>query len=388
MSTVSIVPDGSVGWRAALVLLATVLAHAWLLERVDRILAGAEAEPPHEAAAVNARLLPPPVPPVPPQATPPPPRPRPAAVAKKPAAAAAPAPAVAPAAAPMEFPAAVDVGADAFGVEAAAQDAPAPSEPVVEANEESAAAAQTKETAVAEPEPEVFEATGASLHAALASGPELPALLPSAARYVYRTTNSELRLASGTSTVDWALAADGQYRLRMATTALGVTVIELESKGRLREFGLAPDRYTETRIRRGAVVANFDWDGRRITFSAGSYERPLPDGVQDRISFQFQLMLLGQAQPERFREGRQMVLQMAGRDDVSAYRFRSVGGATTATGIGELTTVKIERIATDQSDARIELWLAPSLGWLPARLRFTDRYGRVTESVLESMPTS
>jgi hypothetical protein len=79
---------------------------------------------------------------------------------------------------------------------------------------------------------------------------------------------------------------------------------------------------------------------------------------------------------------------MAGRDDVSTYRFRSAGRATTATGVGELQTVRIERIAAGEADARIEVWLAPSLGWLPARLRFTDRYGRVTESVLESVPTS
>jgi hypothetical protein len=209
-----------------------------------------------------------------------------------------------------------------------------------------------------------------------------------AARYVYRTTNSELRLASGTSTIDWSLATDGRYRLSLTTTAIGVTLLELHSEGQLRAFGLAPERYTETRVRRGTVAANFDWEGRRVTFSARPHERPLPDGVQDRISFQFQLMLLGQAQPERFRAGGQTVLLMASRDDVSSYRFRSTGPAMTATGIGELDTVHIERIADDATEARVEVWLAPSLGWLPARLRFTDRYGRVTESVLESMPAS
>jgi len=60
MSTLPIVPPRSVGWRAALVLAATLLAHAFLLERVDRILAGADAEPAKDAVAVTARLLPPP----------------------------------------------------------------------------------------------------------------------------------------------------------------------------------------------------------------------------------------------------------------------------------------------------------------------------------------
>ena len=384
MSTLPIVPPRSVGWRAALVLAATLLAHAFLLERVDRILAGADAEPAKDAVAVTARLLPPPPAAVAAAApSPAPTRPRPAPAARKPVATVAPAaePAVADSAAPIM------VGPDAFGAEP--PPAPQQTQEPADASADSGKPPPA-ETAAAEAaaEPPPFEATGAPLHAALASLAEPRAALPAAARYVYRTTNSELRLASGTSTVDWSLAADGQYRLRMTTTAIGMTLIELESQGTLRSFGLAPERYTETRARRGAVAANFDWSGRRVTFSARSHERPLPDGVQDRISFQFQLMLLGQAQPDVFRQGRSAVLLMAGRDDVATYRFRSAGAATTATGVGELQTVKIERIAADQTDARVEVWLAPSLGWLPARLRFTDRYGRVTESVLESMPTS
>jgi hypothetical protein len=389
MSMHYFVSPRSVGARAALVLLATLLAHAFLLARVDRMLAGADVPPLREPMAFNARLLPPPAPPVAPQAAAPPAPKPPAAPGRRPAPADRPVPAMPPsvALAPAEWPAVVDVGPDAFGAE------PQAAPPEMEEVAEAASAAEPLAAVEAPPvqaaaQPESFEATGEPLLAALAGLPELNAALPPSARYVYRTTNSELRLASGTSTIDWSLAADGRYSLRLTTTAIGVTVLELQSMGTLRAFGLAPERYTETRVRRGTVAANFDWDGRRVTFSARPHERPLDDGLQDRISFQFQLMLLGRARPEVFREGRHTVLRMAGRDDVSTYRFRSAGRATTATGVGELQTVRIERIGADEADARIEVWLAPSLGWLPARLRFTDRYGRVTESVLESVPTS
>lgn len=391
MSALPIVSPTPVRLRAVLVLLATLLAHAAVLHWLGRALDGSGTLAPIERVAVSARLLPPPPPPVvaarrgPPAApVAPPPRPRPAPAAKRP-----PAPPLPPAApAPAAFPETVDVGADAFGVEPEA--APPPSQKVAEeaATVQEPAASQPSAEPVAAAEPPPFEASGASLQAALAGLVEPQAALPAAARYVYRTTNSELRLASGTSTIEWSLATDGRYRLSLTTTAIGVTVLELHSEGQLRAFGLAPERYTETRVRRGTVAANFDWEGRRVTFSARPHERPLADGVQDRISFQFQLMLLGQAQPERFRAGGQTVLLMASRDDVSSYRFRSTGPAMTATGIGELDTVHIERIADDATDARVEVWLAPSLGWLPAKLRFTDRYGRVTESVLESMPAS
>jgi hypothetical protein len=110
--------------------------------------------------------------------------------------------------------------------------------------------------------------------------------------------------------------------------------------------------------------------------------------MQDRVSFQIQLMLLGQAQPRLFRPGALLVMWMAGRDDVAEYRFRSAGRDATVTGIGELEAVRLERVIARETEARIEVWLAPALGWLPVRLRFTDRLGRVTESVLDSVPAS
>ncbi len=367
MSTVSVIPARSVSWRAALVLLATLLAHAFVLERVDRMLAGADSGEPKEEATVTARLLPPPAPPAP--AAPPSPASRPAPRPR-------PAPVVPPA--PATEPARVEAPPiGAFGEQLAAEQEPPPAP-------EPAVVPEPAQQPVAEAEPEEVEASGEPLRAALAQRPALP----SAARYVYRTTNSEIRLATATTTVEWTLAGDGRYQLRMTTVALGMTVLELDSQGSLREYGLAPERYVETRARRSPEAANFDWDGRRVTFSAKAHERPLAEGAQDRVSFQIQLMLLGQARPEWFRPGARTVMQMAGRDDMASYRFRSAGRVTTQTGLGPMEAVRLERVTAKDSDARIEVWLVPSLAWLPVRLRFTDRYGRVTESVLESIPTS
>jgi hypothetical protein len=385
MSALTFAPAVSSRLRAALVLLVTLLVHALLLERVPRMRAGAEDVAPTEAAVVAARLLPPaapraaPSPPAPASAS----RPRPLPADRKEATA------VPPAVTPVQAGAHAEIEP---ATNARVEDAPSAAQEAVAAAEADADAAvqagvERSANGAAAVEPAELEASGAALRSALAMLPEPRAALPLAAHYVYRTTNSELRLASGTTTVTWSLGEDGRYRLRLATSALGVTVLELESQGALGASGLAPERYTETRLKRGTVAANFDRDGRRVTFSARSYERPLTDGLQDRISFQFQLMLLGQARPEQFRAGAQTVLWMAGRDDVSAYRFRSGGHDTTETGVGEQSTVRIERVVAGDSDARMEVWLAPALSWLPVRLRFTDRYGRVTESVLESMAT-
>ena len=378
MTTLSASPSSATWARALLVLAATLLAHALLLERLQG--SRRDDAPVGESSPINARLLPPEA--SPPSAMPQPlpakkPRPRPAA---KPAAATPPAPTVAAAPSTLSPPApSAEV---ATAVETAPHEAPAVEDNAVPATAVNAEKAIEENPAVDAVE---FDATGATLLSALTHPRTARPALPAAARYVYRTTNSELRLASGTTIVDWQVADDGRYRLRLTTTTLGMTLLELESTGTVRAFGLAPERYVETRVRRGAVAANFDWPGRRVTFSSRTHERPLADGVQDRVSFQFQLMLLGQALPARFKAERLTVLHIASRDDVSSYRLRSAGREATPTGIGELDTVKVERIVERDTDARIEVWLAPEHGWLPARLRFTDRAGRVTESVLDSM---
>ncbi len=387
MSVLTKIANAPLWPRAGLVLLLTVLAHAVILDRVGRGLSGLDA-PIVATTTVSARLLP---------------------LAPAAPVVAAPAPAVAAAARRSKRASPVSDQASASAPVVAAA---VPIEPVV--NEqvaiepEQGAPVQTPaaevapgsgaENVVAGPlnaergidpiaaadGPE-FEAAGPALSAALGGRPGFETALPKSAQYRYRTSNSELSTVTGATTIDWAARDDGSYRVRLATSAVGFTVLELESQGMLRAFGLAPQRYTETRIRRAAVAADFDWDGGRVTFSAKSHERALRDGVQDRLSFQFQLMLLGQVLPQRFRRGAETVMYVAGRDDVSTYRFRSAGRDVTRTGLGELDTVKVERVSASEADARVEVWLAPDLAWLPVRLRFTDRQARVTESVLEQI---
>jgi outer membrane biosynthesis protein TonB len=383
MSTLTADRPAASPWRrAAIVLLATLLLHAWVLDRLDRTLAGTEAEPGATLPRVTARLLPPPAPtPAIERASAPPTKPAPPSEPRRRPIGKPPPQVVAEAPVRPETPPPAAAGATVAS-SAAVTDEPEPAAaPGLSENAER----PLEPSAV---EPPVFEATGELLQFALANLPAMREAMPAKARYVYRSTNSEIRIAAGTTVVDWTLVEDGRYELRLATRAVGITVLELLSEGRLSDFGLAPDRYTETRARRAPESANFDWPGRRITFSARPHERPLPDGMQDRVSFQIQLMLLGQAQPRLFRPGALLVMWMAGRDDVAEYRFRSAGRDATVTGIGELETVRLERVVVRETDARIEVWLAPALGWLPVRLRFTDRLGRVTESVLDSVPAS
>jgi hypothetical protein len=228
-----------------------------------------------------------------------------------------------------------------------------------------------------------FDASGDALLAELDPPPLQPAALPASARYVYRTTGTRFAAVTGTTTVQWRIEEGASYSAQLLTTVVGLTILELKSSGRVERFGLAPERYTEKAAGRAEWATNFDWGARRVTFSSKNVERELREGIQDRLSFQFQLMALGQRLLNRFRPGASIALAVGSRDDIATYRFDVLGPERLQTGAGEFDTIKFERPkSADGRDSRIEVWLAPAAAWLPVKLRFTDRRGEVTENVL------
>lgn len=358
---------GSRGWvgRALLVLAASLLAHAIVLHLAQRALRVAPIGFGDGALIEVSLHAPEPVARPTPKETPPPKVAPPRAAKPKLAP-----PPTAPATA-LEDP--------TLPEESEAATAPEPQveepQPTVAANSERAA----PDTAIVGE----FDAGGESLLAELEKPPLHRAFLPVSARYVYQTTDTRFAAVNGTTTVNWRFDDDGSYFAHLVTAVFGLTVLELKSAGRVHPYGLAPQRYTERTVGRAEWATNFDWNDRRVTFSAKNVERTAREGMQDRLSFQFQLMALGQRLLDRFRPGSAIVLAVGGRDEIATYRFHVIGPERLRTGAGEYDTVKLERPASaDRRDTRIEVWLAPEAAWLPVKLRFTDRRGEVTENLL------
>lgn len=209
--------------------------------------------------------------------------------------------------------------------------------------------------------------------------------LPVAATYAYRMFDSRYPSFSGQTTVEWRFDVAAQrYETRLRTTVFDVPIAEITSAGAVQGFGLAPERYVQKTATRAAVAVNIDWSRRVVTFSRRSDERPAREGIQDRLSFQFQLMALGQNLPDAFTPGATISMQVAAPNDVETYDFVVVGRETLALDAGSIDTVKLDRPKSAGADSRVEVWLAPARRWLPVMLRFTDRRGNVTESRLES----
>lgn len=178
-------------------------------------------------------------------------------------------------------------------------------------------------------------------------------------------------------------SAHGQYTLRSATRSVLFTG-EQTSRGALKAEGqallLVPARFEERRGRCEPRNVEIDWAGKVVRFSANPDGSAVPvPRLQDRLSVLVQAgqQLRAQAQPAA------VALPVAGARQVSTYRLELRGSESLDLPIGRIDAVKLERPLDAEHDG-LELWLAPSLCWLPVRMRFTDDRGQVVQNQLRA----
>jgi len=343
------------GWCAVLV--AVVLAHGWVTERVAESSlgwgAGGRAVQRMEVAFVRELQ-----PAQPPAAAP---RPRPPRHKPKPRIAAA-----EPAASQPE------VALPAVVAE--------PLEPAASAPELSMAEA----VAVAEvPVPEVMPAEPA------ASGPANVAFeWPPSTRLTYSITGHYDGPVEGSARVQW-IRIGSRYQVQMDTRVALIATRLATSDGELTDHGLRPHRYDEeTRFlgseRRVSVLFEDDHvvlaDGRTL---------PRPDGVQDTASQLVQLVWLFTTQPERLAPGQSVELPVALPRRLDTWVFDVMEAEAVQTPFGEVPSwhVKPRRSASRPGNVlTVECWFAPSLQYLPVRLKIRQNETNYLDLLLEKPP--
>lgn len=334
-------------WRGlAALVLAVLAAHALLLGGLDEFAAGA-GRPSAPAPVVQVRdvpaapvavvpvekmVLPPPtaaLPPARPRAATP--RPRAGSAPAAPPAEVAPVPLAEPAPEPVaDIAAAVESPASAPELAAPAQQAAAP-------------------TAVSDAAPEL---------------PIYPTRLPPAATLQYELQRGRL---GGQGELHWQPEGD-RYALQLVGSLAGISLLTQRSQGEIDAAGLAPQRFTDQRIRRAAQAANFDRAAGRITFSGPSFALPLRAGVQDRLAWMIQLAAIVAADPQRAVPEATTVLQVVGaRGDAGLWVFRSTGLESLETAAGSIETLRFVREPRGPHDTGVEVWLDPARHHLPVR---------------------
>ena len=242
------------------------------------------------------------------------------------------------------------------------------------------AVAPEVEPAAAKPEPP--PAPGAS-PASPAESPSVasvplpqavPALIPGSLRLKY-DIQGEVRGLTYQAEGELLWTHDGrdyEARLEIGAFLLGSRV--QISRGRITPEGLEPLRFSDrTRRERSTEL---DHAGGWARFSGGAPAAPLRAGAQDPLSIFVQMASLLASDPARYSPGSELELQVVGLRDAQLWRFVIGEPQTVRLPIGEVITQKLTRQLTRAEDElQVEVWFAPSFGWLPARIRLSQPNG-------------
>ena len=351
--------NGRTGRRWLALLAAVVLLHVAALDWIGRQLQHTTLVQPL-AEPMFTRVLQPQAPPEPPAAPAPPAAlpPRPAArtvapaVAKPAPAASAPAEAEPapepPAAVPQPLAPAPDTEVAAAPVEAPAAPAETPAAP-----------ASAPAPAGSEPQP---PAPGA-----VAAAPTLETW-PLDTRVNYRLggvfRSGDLH---GDARVQW-LRQDDRYEVRIEIDVTLLARLVMTSQGEVTPQGLAPEVYEEQR-RSGVRRATL----REETILLGNGEVvPRPEGVQDTASQFVELSHRFASGRERLEVGRSVEVWLARPGHLALWTYDIVARETLETpalGPVEAFHLKPRPLANPRGNITAEMWFAPSLQYLPVRIK-------------------
>ena len=334
-------PRRWVRWLLAVLIVAGL--HLSAMRWIDRNRQPMNAPP--ETPPVQVELLTPK--PIAPPAPAPKPTPKPAA---------APAPAPAPKPAPAPVLSAATPQADAPAAAPAAASGVAASAPAA-APVQAAASAPSAETQAA------------------ASGDKFS--VPPAGELRYDTLVNGMMNQTGT--IHWS--NDGQhYEMVVSIPLPFVGPYVYSSKGHIDGFGIAPEQYSEQRGRRAADIAIFNRETKQIVYTKTPQSQPLADGAQDRFSVVMQLASLVRGAPDKYKPGVTRQFSVADNDSNEIWPIETVGDETVQARGGFTTARHFTRLPRKQGDRRkLDIWLAPSIGWLPVRILQTEPNGMQIE---------
>ena len=216
--------------------------------------------------------------------------------------------------------------------------------------------------------------------AALPAGPSaVPAKpvtairLPGSVRLEYKVVGLSKNLTyKANAELDWA--TDGtSYNAMMKVSAFLIGSRSLTSVGKITDSGLAPSRFADKF--RSEVAAHFLRDEGKIIFSANSPDATWVEGVQDRVSVFLQLAGMLAARPQDFPAGSSISFLTVGPRAADTWTFVVDTEETLDLMGAPMAALKLTHKPRKEFDQKVEIWFAPSLGYLPVRSRITQQSG-------------
>ena len=264
-------------------------------------------------------------------------------------------------------------------------DPPPPEPMVVEAPPQPAASS-------AEP----VVATSATSAASATSAPEAAAAStftwPGSTRLSYGLTGNYRGEIHGNAQVEW-VRVGSRYQVHL-DVVVGLPIAPLitrrmSSEGDISADGLAPQRYDEdTKVmfrERRRLTMRFEPEA--IVMANGQRQERLA-GVQDSVSQFVQLSYLFSVKPELLVVGGAVEVPLALARKVERWVYDVVEQEPLSTPFGAVDTfhLKPRRVAQAGSDLTAEIWIAPSLQYLPARIRIRQDADTFIDLLIERKP--
>lgn len=249
-----------------------------------------------------------------------------------------------------------------------------------------------------EPPPPTADASAAVAQgsAAAAGAEAAPAVAafewPPATRLRYRLEGWYRGSIEGRAQVEW-LHQDDRYQVRLEVTAgapfAPLFTRQMVSAGRVTPEGLSPERYDERteRMLSAPRDVSMQFSADRVTMANGQ-SRPRPPGVQDTASQFVQLTWLFTTQREPLRVGTSFPMPLALPRSVRTWWFDVVDAAPLATPFGTIETLHVRprRAEPGGNELTPELWFAPSLQYLPVRIRIRQDEQTYIELMVDHLP--
>lgn len=227
------------------------------------------------------------------------------------------------------------------------------------------------------------EATAPPPPAGASQTPVTAIALPPSVRLAYKMTGQAKGMTyHANAELGWHQAG-GSYDARMTVSALFLGSRSMASTGQVDAGGLAPTRFSDKS--RSEVAAHFEADKARITFSANTPAVPWIKGAQDRVSVFLQLGGMLAGSPASFPVGSSISLYTVGPRDADTWTFLVEAEESVSLPFGDIVALRLTRQPRREYDQKVEVWYAPSLGYLPVRSKITQYNGDFVDQQLNTV---
>jgi hypothetical protein len=218
---------------------------------------------------------------------------------------------------------------------------------------------------------------------AMPAWPAADASLPKRVEIEFAVYLGSMRIGEGRDRFEH----DGRtYRIASESKTVGIAgalyrmAILREVQGRLTAAGLRPETYAETHNGKPKRSVRFDWDRKQATLFNGEKSRvvALPEGTWDTTSFGYNFAFF-RPQSDELR------VNLTDGRRISDYRYAVLGRQQLETEIGTLDTMHVKRVQEADDERAFEVWLAVDRHYAPVRIRYTDKKGKVFDSVVTKL---